>query len=257
MSLRKATTGVVGLFAGVFIALMSGCGSGSNTSLGPGGNTTSQLRSYNALVCSTYNSLDFAQRVSTALLTQGAVYGQINGYNTVPAGNGINDFAIQTGTVVAQKSFDLHPDGSYTLAAAGDCSQASASGVTPTLFQFTDTPPTTAQLSASAALRIIHLAPATAAGYQTIDVYNAGLPLSGLTNIGYGTASVYALLPAATYNLSLHSHATNALLPVPAATTNLLASLNLAAGHVYTLFVIGTTNNVPNEAFDVKWVQDK
>lgn len=254
MSLRKATAGAVSLFAGALISLMSGCG--GNTSIGPGANTTSNLRSVNALVCGSYNTLNIAQRTSTANIATGVVYGQSTAYSTVPSGNGVNDYAVQNSTVVAQSAFDLHPNGVYTLVAAGDCSQTAGNSAAPNLFQFTDSPPTTAQLGSNAALRVIHVAPATAAGYQTIDVYNAGLPLANLTNISYGNASVYATLPSATYNLTLHSHANNTLLPLPAATTTALSSLTLAAGHSYTLLILGTTGAVPNEGFDAKLIAD-
>ena len=239
---------------GVLIALLSGCG--GNSSIGPGANTTSQVRSINAQVCTTYNTVNFAQRTQTANIASGVAYGQITSYSTVPSGNGINDFVVQNSTVVAQNSYDLLPNGSYTLVATGDCSQGSASGVSPNILQYTDSPPTAAQLSANAGLRVVHVAPATASGYQVVDLYNTGLPLAGLTNVSYGGATGYAILPAATYNLTLHSHANNNLLPLPTATTTALSSLKLASGHSYTLFIIGTTSAVVNEGFDVKVIQD-
>jgi hypothetical protein len=254
MSLCKATTGVAWGLAGIVITLLSGCG--GNSSFGPGANTTSQLRSVNALVCGNYNALNFAQRSATANIATAVVYGQATAYATVPAGNGVNDFAVQNGTVVAQNSYDLQPNGSYSLVATGDCSQSVGSGVGPVLLQFTDNPPTAAQLGSNAGLRLVHASPATAAGYSVIDVYNSGQPLNGLTNITYGGATGYAVVPAAIYNLTLHSHANNNLLILPPATTTALGSLNLAAGHSYTLLVIGTTSNVPNEIFDVKVIQD-
>src|SRR5579871_284078 len=250
MSLRKATTGVVLGLGGIVIALLSGCG--GNSSLGPGANTTSQLRSINTLVCANYNTLNFAQRTASINIATGVVYGQTTSYTTVPSGNGVNDFAVQNGAVVAQNAYDLQPNSTYSLVATGDCSQSSGSGVGPALLQFTDNPPTAAQLGSNAGLRVVHVAPISNATYQTIDLYNAGQPLNGLTNIAYGGATGYAVLPAAIYNLTLHSHANNSLLALPNATATALSSLTLSAGHSYTLFVIGTTGGVANEPFDVK-----
>ena len=64
MSLRKVTAGAVWGLAGIVMTLLSGCG-GSDTSIGPGANTTSKLRAVNMLVCANYNSVNFAQRIST------------------------------------------------------------------------------------------------------------------------------------------------------------------------------------------------
>jgi hypothetical protein len=239
------------------VAALVGCG-GTDTSLGPSGNTTATVRAFNALVSST-TSADFAQRNQAAVLFHGVGYGQATGYTQDAAGNSLNDFIVQNGVAVTSGSGTLSPNNSYTLIAAGDASIASGGGINlgAQFLQIKDDPPSAASLNGNAAVRVVHVAPNVAVAYQTIDLYNAGLPLTGLTNISYGSATAYVSLPAMTYNLTIHSHASNSLLALPVGTTTSLSAITFTAGKSYTLFVIGSANEPAlNEPFDVRVVTD-
>jgi hypothetical protein len=239
MFVRKTMTfAALSLMSALLIGLF-GCG--SNSSVGPGSNTTASARAFNALVGPRTATVNFDQRATTSVFEPTVAYGTATSYTTVPAGNGVNNFVTAGVATIASASYNISPNTDYTLVAYGDYTQTN--GLAPTISQFNDSIPSASSLGTNAAVRVIHVAPFTNAAYQNIDIYNAGQPLSGsgLTGIAYGNATAYESLPAGTYNITVHSHTNNALLALPTSNTT-FSNLTLTAGKAYTIFAIGTDN---------------
>ena len=275
MSFRKlaslTTLSLVGILLTGF-----GCSSGNSSPSG-----TANIRTVNALVGTTTSVINFAQGTSTTTpFTSNVGYGTVDnagttgGYVSVNAGLGDNFYALTTSStnnLITSAAYNIAANTNYTLIAFGDYQASASSGATPTLIPYQDTLPSTATLSSttppSAAIRIIHVAPITTspnvtAGYQTVDIYNNGVAVSGLTGIAYGSASTYVTVPAGTFNFTLHTHTTHTAIPL-ASQTN-LSSQSLGAGHAYTLIFIGTDDNggtAPTPAsldpFDIKVLSDE
>lgn len=237
--------GLVGAMAfGLF-----GCSNGN--SIGPGGNTTSNVREFSALA-GTPNSvgIDFYQRsLSTPTLASNILLGQSTAYRLIPAGNGINTFVVLTGTqapILAQGSVTLDPhttgqsNGTFTIVAAGVYGSAQGSATAPQIIRFIDNYPSLAQMGANnAAVRLINVAP----GSPPLSLVNnsAAVPttIPGLTGVTYGSVSSatgvisgtnYAPVPAGTYNLVVTDNVGNAVGSV---------SFTFAAGTPYTVWVYG------------------
>ncbi len=242
---------------------MAGCGNAG----GVGPNTTSRERFLNALVLGPSQGVDLVQR-GLMVTTGGAVsFGtvapaitgasQLSTYYTVAAGgNSLTGSGVDTdcypypstsGTPVApQQSFFLAPntpgktDGTYTIAVGGLVGSTTAP---PTIFRFIDSAPSISQSLNVTYLRVINLAPDTVSTTGlTLD--SNGQAVAGLTNIAYGAASTssnYVAIPltnSAPLSFTLTFGAANQAVT----TTTPLNSLNLQAGHAYTLFLTGEVN---------------
>src|SRR5690348_12489199 len=128
--MRTGRTTLFGAVLAVAIGLiLSGC-SGSN-SIGPGGNTTSQVRAFNALQGCPAN-VDFEQINVAPIPFTNVAYGAAPGaYTSLRSGLGLHYGVFSTGqtaNALALKDIDLlaHDSsnansGTYTLTATGIC----------------------------------------------------------------------------------------------------------------------------------------
>lgn len=249
------------------LVLLSVCMAGCGNAGGVGPNTTSRVRFLNALVLGPSQGVDLVQRglivTSGVAVTFDSVAPPITGisplstYYTVPAGgnslsgSGVDTdcypYPLSTGTPVApQQSFFLAPntpgqsDGTYTVAVAGIVGSSTAP---PTIFRFIDSAPSISQSLNVTYLRVINLAPDTVSTTGlTLD--SNGQAVAGLSGITYGavsSSSNYVAIPltnSAPLSFTLTFGAANQ----PVTTTTPLNSLNLSAGHAYTLFLTGEVN---------------
>lgn len=241
MYVRRTMTFAAMALLGALLMGLLGCG--SNSSVGPGANTTASTRAFNALVGPNTATVNFAQRSASAVIEPNVAYGTATSYTTVAAGNGVNNIVTASGAQIASASYNITPATDYTLVAYGDYTKTGTS-LAPVVSQFQDSVPSASGLGTNAAVRVINVAAFTNAAYQSIDIYNNGQPLtgSGLIGVGYGNATGYASLPAGAYNITVHSDANNNLLALPATTTTQFSNLTLTAGKAYTIFAIGTDN---------------
>jgi hypothetical protein len=233
---------------------VAGCGGGN--SFGPGGNTTSQVRSFNGLQgCS--SPVDFAQiGVQPAQFISG--YGSPPaGYAAIRSGNGLH-YAVfphgATTNALATADIDLSPhdnggspsNGTYTLVATGACG-TSVGAAAPRLVRLIDDWPSnfTGTQNGTVALRVINLVP----DVGNITLASNGLPLQGNDNTGTnnveyaGNSGFVSTHYNANINLignptlTVRTNANAVLATVP-------ANFNFAPNHSYTLFVIGEGNPV-------------
>jgi hypothetical protein len=230
-----------GLMAAFAVALV-GCG--GDSSLGPGGNTTSQVRVLDAMASPGVAAVDIAQRTNNVYLVQNVPYGQATAYKAVASANGVNHFIYQTGTtteVAPQHQFDLSPNAVYTLAVIGDTSQAAGSTYAPQLIRIIDNRPAPSTLTNNKiAIRVINLAPSNDASLSGISLYNAGQPITGLTGVTYGNATNYVTLPiSGAFSFSVNNSTSNNPIALPAATVSGLAAATLTPGKSYSLVVLG------------------
>jgi len=239
-----AITAVV--LAGLVVA---GCGGGN--SVGPGGNTFSQVRSFNALQgCAT--PVDFEQ-IGILPAQFSAGYGSAPArYAPIRAGNGLHYGVFNSGTTtnpIATANIDLSPhdtggnanSGTYTLVATGACGATTGAGV-PQLLRLIDAFPSdfTGTQNGTVALRVINLSP----DVGTVTLASNGLPLqgndnTGTTNVEYAGNSGFV---SSHYNsninltgspvLTIRTNANAILATVP-------SNFTFAPNHAYTLFVIG------------------
>jgi len=251
---KSPLTPFIGL-AGLILAGLgaAGCGGGS---IGPGGNTTSQVRSFNGLQgCST--PVDIEQiGVLPAQFSSG--FGATPaGYAAIRAGNGLHYgvFASNTTTnPIATSDVDLSPhdpggnanSGTYTLVASGVC--GTSTGTTaPRLLRLIDAFPSnfSGTNNGTVALRVINLVPDLSGG---VTLASNGLPLNGnnneaTNNVPYAgesgfNSSTYTtnINPAGNPTLTVRTNANAVLATVP--------NFTFTPNHAYTLFVIGEATPV-------------
>jgi hypothetical protein len=241
----------IGTF-GVLAALLAGCG--GNSSLGPGANTTSRVRVFNALGgCPGTGAVTVLQSNNSVALNpaNGVAYGTASGYQLVRSGNGINTNVYTAGTttppLAPQVSVDLAPhdtnsnNGTYTVAVSGVCGQTTGAPAAPQIKRYIDNPGTPA--TNQALLRVVNLSPDAGSvvlyntsGNPPVPIAVAGFPTNG---VGYlGNTDYVAVTPIAgqSFNFSLIS--AGQALPLPANA----GVANLQAGNAYTLFVFGEVN---------------
>jgi hypothetical protein len=229
---------------------VAGCGSNS---VGPGGNTTSEVRSINALQgCP--NRIDIGQQNVVPVQFVNLAYGSppTAGYAAIRSGTGLHYAIYNTGTTtnpLAVSTIDLSPHdpngnantGVYTLVGTGICGVGS--GVTaPQLVRLVDAFPFsfTGANSGTVGIRVVNLIPDLSGGI-TLASNGAALHGSddaGTNNVGYAGTSGF---DASHYNsginlaggptLTIRTNANAVLATVPAFT--------FTPNHAYTLFVIG------------------
>ncbi len=255
MKIRHLVFPAIVCLAGALAAGLTGCGSSSSN----GTNAVSQVRALNA-VQGGPNAVDIYERDIIALAT-GVAYGQVSpatGYMQVASGgnatfgSGQVDFtAYPTGTTPTvagtgditrnQWILDNHgagtTNGTYTVALAGIVGQTGTTA--PKLVRLIDNPSIAAGTSA-AYIRLANLVPDSAS--TGIQLYNNGGPVTGLSGVVYTAdtpASNYVpitILNGQALSLSVRDSSNNTLLnTVPG---------QFAAGHAYTVFVIGEVNPV-------------
>jgi len=231
---------------------LAGCGGGIGTSVGPGGNTVSQVRSYNALQGCTGN-VDIAQLNVSPPTASNLPYNFVPaGYKTIRAGTGLHYGIFPTGQTsnpVALADINLGPhdpsgnpnSGTYTLVAAGIC--GGGSGITtPHLIRLQDEFPNnfTGTAAGTVGLRLINLVPDLVGG-MTLD--SNGFPLhgtddAGTNNVPYAATSGYETMH---YNAGLNLTGSPTLTVRTNANTVIgtVQNFTFQPGHAYTLFVIG------------------
>lgn len=222
---------------------LAGCGSGNN-SLGPGGNTTSRVRMFNALACPDASSLDVAERTNTEIAFSGVGYSQATDYVTLPSGNGINHFILKAGTrteEAPQTPLTLKPNTNYTFAAIGDCAQT-ISALSPKLIELTDTVPNSLNGS-MISIRLVNITPSADLTTESVDLYNQGQPIGGLGGVLYGKASEYVTLPSGpNYDFTVRTTGSHNPVTIPANSLSTLNSDAAMGGGAYTVFLIGEIN---------------
>lgn len=256
---------------GVLALGLSGCG-GNNNSVGPSSNAVSGVRTFDALACTSSNSINIVQRGSNLNQAGALGYGQIQPaglvqhpsgipasyYYLVNSGNGVSTTAYPTGsqTQLANSSFTLNTNTNYTIAAVGDCTQAAGNAQAPSLQQLTDNPPSTSSIPANTAeVRVVNFSPNSTPLSIWNNSANPPTAISGLSTQGFNTSSgsSYVAVPANTYNLTVRNSAGTTL-----TTQSSLSAVNFAAGHAYTIFIIGEINPASGiQPFDAKVVQDE
>lgn len=244
-----------------------GCGSDS---VGPSGNSTSLVRSINALQACPAN-IDIAQQnVQPATATNLSYALAPTGYVSIRSGNGLNYAVYPTGSTtnpLTTTSIDLSPHdsngnantGTYTLVVTGLCSGGSGD-TTPRLVRLVDAFPSnfTGGATGTVAIRLVNLIPDYTG---TISLYSNGAALNGGDNSG--TNSV----PYAVRNSFDGTHYNGGIALVGSPTLTIvnnanqtLATLNnvsFPANHAYTLFAIGEVNPVNGgQAVRIVAVQD-
>ncbi|MDW8206534.1 MAG: DUF4397 domain-containing protein [Chloroherpetonaceae bacterium] len=235
-------------------ALLTGCGGGG------GGQRNARVRYFNALIGVTGNgSVDFlSPRGNTTIRQAGPVaYGGIApsvGVLLLPLDAGSETFQVTaagtTSPQLAALTATMTAGTGYLVAVSGIVGQTDARA--PRLAILTDNLPAIG--STQAALRLVHLAPDA----PPVDLFNTPLngqpaPITGLTNLAYGNASTYALVPAGNYNLSVRVAGTGTVVPTQSSTS----PIGLVGGKAYTIFAIGLVNpGTGQPAFDVRLVAD-
>jgi hypothetical protein len=251
-----------GLLA-LVLAVLSGC-SGSN-SIGPSGNSTARVRSFNALQnCPT--GVDFTQTGLTPTFTN-VTYGAFSpaatpasnaNYQSIRAGTGLNYNVFPTGMstgALATASVDLNPHdvnssnntGTYTLVATGIC--GGGSGITtPQMIRLLDSFPSTfvGSQAGTVAFRVINLVPDVGGN---ITLFSNGAALSGSDNTGTNSVPYAATsgFNGAHYNSGITLNTTPALTIVDSSNAILATvdpTFQFQANHAYTLFVIGELHPV-------------
>lgn len=229
-----------------------GCGGGS-------GSSNARARYFNALIGVAGNSVDFlSPRGGTTIVQANQVaFGAMApafGTLLLPIEAGSETFQVfATGTTtpaLATVTATVASGTSYVVATSGIVGQANAAA--PRLVIVTDTLP---NLNTSqAGLRVIHLSP-DAPSIDIVNTPNNGqpTPITGLTNLAYGTVSNYATVASGNYNISIRIAGTTTILPTPSST----ATIGLVGGKAYTLVTYGLeTPGAGQPAFDVRLVAD-
>lgn len=254
--------------AALFTALgLDGC-SGTD-SIGPGGNTTSLARAFDALQgCAT--NVDIEQvNVMPPPFTNLAYAATPSAYISLRAGNGLHYAVFPTGKTaqaIAQDDIDLSVhdpsaalnSGTYTLAATGVC--GGSGSATPHVVRLQDAFPTafTGNQAGTVALRVIHLIPDFNGG---ITLSSNGSPVHGLDDLGTNNVPYAANsgVDSSHYNaginltgstqLTIRTNANAVLATVP--------NFTFSPNHAYTLFVVGEVNPIAGgQAITVIPVQD-
>jgi hypothetical protein len=246
MLLRKAGLLTCAGIAVFCAAVLTGCG--GNNSVGPGANTTSRVRVFNALENVPNNAAIDILTSSTAVALNspgGVAYGLSSNYMLVRAGNGVNANVYPTGTMTnplassnSIGNLDPHTSGSnngtFTVAAAGVVGQAG--NLAPQIIRFIDAPNTPP--AGQALIRLINLAPnANSAVLENISgnppsaVAIPGFPTNG---IAYAAGSDYvAVTPIAGQSFNLNVFSGGQALLANAVTAN------FQAGNTYSIYIFG------------------
>jgi len=228
---------------------LAGCGSDS---VGPSGNSTTQVRSYNGLQgCP--NNIDIEQIGVHPLTASNLAYNFVpSGYTSIRAGTGLHYGIFNTGqtsNALALADVDLLPhdpngnanSGTYTLVATGICGGGSGT-TTPHLVRLVDAFPFmfNGTSAGTVGLRVVNLVPDLTGG---ITLASNGTPLhgtddSGTNNVPYAASSGY---DSSHYNAGINL-AGNPTLTVRTNANAILATVQnftFAPNHAFTLFVIG------------------
>jgi hypothetical protein len=234
---------------------MAGCGGGGILgSIGPGGNTTTMVKSLNALQgCP--NNIDVEQVGVQPIVFTNLAYGVIPaGYTSIRAGTGLHYAVFNTGQTInplATADVDLLPHdpsgnpntGTYTLVATGICGLG-AGATSPQLVRLIDAFPSnfTGTGSGTVGLRLINLVPDLTAG---ITLVSNGAALHGTDDPGTNDVPYAA---TSGFNSSHYNSGINLTgSPTLTVRTNTIANTILgtvqnftfAPNHAYTIFVIG------------------
>jgi hypothetical protein len=243
------------LVLGAIAALgLPGCDGGDGSG---GGNATA--RYFNALIGVNGNSVDILSPRSAGFVTRAAnlpfgTTAPAVGSLLLPVESGSETFQVfATGTttpVLATIPTTLASNTGYLIATSGIVGRTDAA--VPRIMILTDAVPGVG--SNQAAVRVVHLSP----GAPNLDIFQtpAGgqpAPITGLTNLAYGTASPYAIVTAGNYNLSVREAGTTNVI----STATNTSTVGLVGGKAYTLFIIGLVTPVAGQpAFDVRIVAD-
>ena len=231
---------------------IAGCGSNS---VGPSGNSISQVKSFNALQGCAQN-IDIEQ-VSVAQKTaSNLAYGAVPfGYTSIRAGIGLH-YGIfpagQTSNALWLGDIDLNPhdpngnlnSGTYTLTATGICG-VGAGTTKPTLVRLIDAFPFTftGANTGTVALRVVNLVPDLTGGI-TLASNGAALHGSddaGTNNVPYATTSSF---DGSHYNtgINLAGSPTLTIRTNANAILGTVQNFTFAPNHAFTIFVIGEVN---------------
>lgn len=157
---------------------------------------------------------------------RGLAYPSETGYLTVPAGkHHVQVFASGTkytmmGGVIDAAGVSFGANAYYTVAAIGTLKTIKAAVL--------KTAPASAVLKTKALVRFVHLAANTPA--VDIEAKSAGILFA---NVAFPNASMDHAVPAGVYTLIVHPAGSKAVVLT-------VRGVKLAAGHVYTVYAIGT-----------------
>lgn len=244
MKRRSALLALLGIFA-----LVVGCGDPQAV------NDFTIARMMNALVGIPNNAnVDFvsSRSVQTA---QNVAFGGITPYKQGPYG-AANLAVRTTGTqtvLAGPTSINPTPLKNNTIVVSGVVGGQGT--LAPRIFDITDTLPANSGGGQTTVVRLVNLSPDSG----PIDLYYdtavpvppaTAKPLIGLTNLTYGHASDYVIVPTGANGsvyLEIHDHLTGALIPTPILNRGFFS----VSGKAYTIFAMGLQNpGVGQQAFD-------
>ena len=234
---------------------LAGCT--GNNSVGPSGNSITEVRGFNALQGCPAN-VDIGQANVAPTFTNLSYGAAPSGYTSVRAGVGLHYGVFTTGQsspALAAANVDLNPHdptgnpsaGVYTLVGAGVCNPGSGMPA-PRLVRLQDAFPSsfTGVNSGTVALRVVNLVPDQSGG---ITLASNGLAIHGSDDPGTNNV-VYAGnggTDTSRYNGGINP-ATNTALTIRNSSNAVIATVpnfTFQPNHAYTLFVIGEVNPTP------------
>jgi hypothetical protein len=250
---------------------MAGCGGGGILgSIGPGGNTTTMVKSFNALQgCP--NNIDIEQIGVQPVVFSNLPYDFVPaGYTSIRAGTGLS-YAVfntrQTTNPLATATIDLNAHdpagnpntGTYTLVATGICGLG-AGDTSPHLVRLLDAFPFTftGTGNGTVGLRLINLVPDLTGGI-TLASNGAALHGSddpGTNNVPYATTSGF---DSSHYNsgINLAGNPTLTIRTNANAILGTVQNFTFAPNHAFTIYVIGEVNpTAGGKAMQVVPIQD-
>jgi hypothetical protein len=235
------------------ILALAGCGGGGILgSVGPGGNTTTRVKAYNALQGCPAN-IDIEQVGVQPVVFSNLAYNSVPaGYTSIRAGTGLHYAVFNTGqttNALATADVDLNPHdvndnpntGTYTLAATGICGLGSGQA-SPHLVRLVDSFPFTftGSNAGTVAIRVINLVPDLTGGITLASNGAAlhGTDDAGTNNVPYATTSGFN---GAHYNggINLAGSLTLTIRTNANAILGTVQNFTFAPNHAFTIFVIG------------------
>ncbi|MGC4042684.1 MAG: DUF4397 domain-containing protein [Armatimonas sp.] len=221
---------------------MSGCGTDSEPSRPLQGRAS--VRILHALTGVAAGGVTVTLDNASALAATNLPLGGVTSYQAIPPGTLAVTVAPSGADALVNQGvagpFDVARR--YTVIIRGDAGQAGGSAAGPGLSTIPDEFPVLT--STQSALRIVH----QATGLDSVDLYTTStppaptgaeksVPLAGASNVSYGNASTYQIVPSGSLKLEVYDHLTGKAVP-----TRSLArapQLYLNPGMAYTVLVLG------------------